>query len=126
MECPKCHNSLQHTAATDLNVRKCQGCGGLLLKDGTFEIARALKEVDQIDQAGDHNLNSLRDIDCPECASKMLRMVDRTQHHIEFEMCSKCDNVFLDAGELTDLTEFTLAERIKQALETAKTNLKRS
>jgi Zn-finger nucleic acid-binding protein len=55
----------------------------------------------------------------------MLHMVDRTQHHIEFEACTRCDNVFLDAGELSDLTEFTLFERVKQALETAATNLKR-
>lgn len=125
MECPKCQNNLQTTSDSRLNARKCQGCGGLLLKDGSFELARTLKDVSDLDAPGDFPLNDVRDINCPECDSAMLHMVDRTQHHIEFEACTRCDNVFLDAGELSDLTEFTLFERVKQALETAATNLKR-
>lgn len=125
MECPKCHNNLQTTSDSNLNARKCQGCAGLLLKDGSFELARSLSDVSDLDAPGDFALNDVRDIKCPECESPMLHMVDRTQHHIEFEACTHCDNVFLDAGELSDLTEFTLFERIRQAIETATTNLKR-
>lgn len=125
MDCPKCHNTLQTTAHSQLNVQKCQGCGGLLLKDGSFELARSLKDVADLDAPGEFSTNEMRDIECPECQSKMLHMIDRTQHHIEFEACTRCDNVFLDAGELTDLTDFTVFERVKQALGTAATNLKR-
>ena len=124
MECPKCHNSMLKTDAADINVRKCQGCGGMLFKEGSFELARTLEGAANIDSdEGEFDLNHVRDIDCPECANKMMHMIDRTQHHIEFEACGRCDNVFLDAGELKDLADFTLLERIKQSLSTAKTNL---
>ena len=125
MDCPKCHNTLQSTSHSELNVQKCQGCGGLLLKDESFEMARSLKDVGNLDAPGDFETNHIKDIDCPECGTKMLHMIDRTQHHIEFEACGRCDNVFLDAGELTDLTEFTLFQRVRQALNTAATNLNR-
>ncbi len=124
MECPKCHNSMLKTASADLDVRKCQGCGGLLLREGSFEVARTHPNAAELDSPiGELESGDIKQIDCPECARPMMHMIDRTQHHIEFEACPHCDNVYLDAGELKDLTEFTLFERIKQSLLTAKTNL---
>ena len=35
----------------------------------------------------------------------------RRQPHIAFEACGRC-GVFMDRGELTDLSEFTLRERL--------------
>lgn len=125
MDCPKCSATLTPIDHPELKARKCDGCGGLLFKDGSLDVARSMKNADDIDQAPSTDMNSVRDIACPECTQTMTHMIDRTQHHIEFEACGHCDIAFLDAGELKDLTEFTIAERLKQSLATLKTNLGR-
>jgi hypothetical protein len=49
-------------------------------------------------------------VKCPKCNVKMHTMKDILQHHIEYEQCGSCMGVFLDAGEFTDIKEFTLKE----------------
>ena len=43
----------------------------------------------------------------------MIHMIDADQQHVGFEACTVCGGVFLDAGELTDLAEFTNSEKFK-------------
>ena len=53
----------------------------------------------------------------------MTKMTDKTQFHIKYEMCADCRGIFLDEGELLDLSEFTLTERMQQAIATYKANI---
>ena len=47
----------------------------------------------------------------------MLRMIDRTQLHIEFECCPVCNGTFFDAGEFRDLTHLTAIERFRKLVD---------
>ena len=100
----------------DFTVRKCGGCHALWFPEGSAGIKRALGVAKAIDTGSDNTFDRIRDIKCPACKSPMIKMFDATQHHIHHESCSSCTGVLLDAGELDDLSEFTLFERIQQAL----------
>ncbi len=43
----------------------------------------------------------------------MVRVVDPQQRHIWYETCGSCHGSFLDAGELLDLSELTIADFFK-------------
>jgi Zn-finger nucleic acid-binding protein len=43
----------------------------------------------------------------------MIRMVDVDQHHIDYEACTTCYGIFLDAGEFKDLKSFTIADYLR-------------
>jgi len=47
----------------------------------------------------------------------MLTVTDTTQFHIEFESCPSCSGTFYDAGEFKDLSELTVVERLRKALD---------
>ena len=127
MECPKCKHTMNEIADEHFSALKCGGCQGIWFRDGSHEIAKGIAgaaKMDEIDAHAAAAYNKLRDIDCPECKRKMLKMTDRTQFHIKFEACTDCHGVFFDSGEFSDYSEYTLIERIKQSIETLKSNLK--
>ena len=53
------------------------------------------------------------EVTCPRCDKAMQHVQDTAQKHIGYEVCRECHGSFFDAGELTDLSEFTLSERIR-------------
>ena len=55
-------------------------------------------------------------VECPRDKSRLITIVDRKQPHIQFEACTSCGGTFLDAGELKDLSERTLRERLATLL----------
>ncbi|WP_440906374.1 zf-TFIIB domain-containing protein (plasmid) [Catenovulum sp. SX2] len=110
-----------------ISALKCEGCAGLWFKDGQVAVEQALEHAQIFDSAenkADDFFNQVREIDCPECAKPMSKMTDKTQFHIKYEMCTDCRGIFLDQGELLDLSEFTLTERLQQAIKTYQANIK--
>jgi Zn-finger nucleic acid-binding protein len=105
----------------DFAVDHCARCGAIWFD--AYELQKTL-------DAKDRGLN-LRDIDygvartydakvhggeiphCPRDGTVLLQIPDPRQPHIVIDLCRTCGGVLLDAGELTDLSEFTLAERVK-------------
>ena len=117
MHCPKCSstmNVLDHPG--DFTVHKCGSCSALWFPEGSAGVTRALGVARSIDTGSESGFDQVRDIQCPECKTTMIKMVDKQQHHIHFESCGSCGGVLLDAGEVDDMSEFTLLERIQQAL----------
>jgi Zn-finger nucleic acid-binding protein len=55
-------------------------------------------------------------LECPRDHHRMSVHHDPKQKHVEYDLCTKCGGMFFDAGELSDLTEFTLGERVKSLL----------
>lgn len=126
MKCPKCNHDMKEVDGVEFSAMKCSGCNGMWFRDGSIELARSIEGASTIDDEAHHSqaaYNEVRDIECPECHQGMMKMVDREQFHIEFEACRYCNGVFLDSGEFKDMTEFTLIERVKQAVDTLKYNL---
>lgn len=49
----------------------------------------------------------------PRSGAKMMVVRDPEQKHVEFEVDPETGGCFFDAGELADLTEYTLKERLR-------------
>jgi hypothetical protein len=60
--------------------------------------------------------NDVLDVSCPSCGAGMDRVQDEDQTHIILDICSSCDGVFLDAGELTDIKNITLMDHVRRLL----------
>lgn len=118
MQCPKCQGDMEPIAVTDLEGRRCAECGGLWLEPLMRErlMDQGLESAAKVD-VGDAAIGTALDehtqINCPNCAGRMIHMVDVEQSHVGFESCSVCGGVYLDAGELRDLSQATLAERLR-------------
>lgn len=125
MDCPKCKAVMNPINNPDVVAQQCPACRGIWFKEGTHEKARNLHDIDVEKTNAAAAYGDVRDIACPECHQKMIKMIDRTQHHIHYEACTYCDGVFFDAGEFKDFTEFSFLERVKEAIATLRINIKR-
>jgi len=118
--CPKCAAPMERVEAAGVTIDRCRGCGGLWLD--VLEKERLLKSKAGVAQAdtGDPGVGSKLDeqteLYCPRDRSAMIHMVDPGQPHVGYESCTVCGGVFLDAGELHDLADFTLIERLRSML----------
>ena len=116
MNCPKCREPFETVRFGGHEVDRCTGCRGLWL--GMLE-AEHLEGAESID-IGDPKVGKQFDkqsaIECPDCHTRMIRMVDRDQPHIHFEPCKVCYGVFLDAGEFLDLKTKTVADYVRDFL----------
>jgi Zn-finger nucleic acid-binding protein len=117
INCPKCNAPMRQLKAGDITVDRCESCFGLWLDQG--ERLKLLKDkslvagVDVGDKEVGAASDEITEINCPRCGEAMRHITDRAQKHIGFEFCRECKGSFLDAGELRDLSEFSLSERIK-------------
>ncbi len=119
MNCPKCAHDMRKTQHKGIEYDQCKNCGGLwfdaLEAEELIETARAV-EVDTGDIKQAVELNQKRDINCPVCNVRMLKVHDREQPHIQLESCPTCKGTFFDAGEFTDFCEETFMDRVKDWL----------
>jgi Zn-finger nucleic acid-binding protein len=120
MRCPKCDSEFETFTEQSISIRRCTGCRGIWL-DALEPLDRtkinASVGIDSGNRKTGRRYNETHNIDCPRCAVKMLTVTDSIQTHIEFESCPACAGCFFDAGELKDLTELTLVERLKAMLD---------
>lgn len=122
MNCPKCNAEMSTVEfGTDITIRRCNGCAGILTDRETLQRMRDEWLADSVLDIGAHTpgLKSTRnsgEISCPCCGSKMKLVRDEEQQHIILDICPTCDAVFLDAGELTDIKTLTLIDHIRSLL----------
>jgi Zn-finger nucleic acid-binding protein len=111
-------------------VDHCARCGAMWFDayelETTLRSAGAVAEVDYGTAAGGrpgfgYNLTNYLASDrmCPRCKRPLTTVPDARQPHVTIDVCSDCRGVLLDAGELKDLSEFTLAERVRAFLKRA-------
>lgn len=117
IECPKCHSPMQHVRVGETEIERCARCGGIWLdvfeKDAVLANSSLVSQADPND-ARPHTA-SPKAMSCPRDHWQLIHMVDQRQPHVKFEACKSCGGIFLDAGELTDLSEYTIVERLKSA-----------
>lgn len=117
LTCPKCKSPMRALRAGDAHIERCEGCFGIWLDKGERTKLMASDEavagLDVGSPAQGEAMDEIRIIDCPRCQRRMMHVDDAAQKHVGFEICPDCHGSFFDAGELTDLSEFTLSERIK-------------
>jgi Zn-finger nucleic acid-binding protein len=120
MKCPKCAASMEPVTVGDDEVDRCAGCGGMWFDNLEYEhVAASPAAVDRVDPAGQPQhpeLNTKRDVACPRCNQRMIRMSTPVQTHIQFERCGVCHGSFFDAGEIRDLAHLSFGERVSSFL----------
>lgn len=103
-------------------IDRCPFCGGLWLDAAELDKVLALAKsgttkdlVDHLDAGkliagGKTATRTMRQ--CPRDQSALAATQSPTQAHVVFDRCPACTGLFLDAGELKDLAEHTLAEKL--------------
>jgi uncharacterized protein len=119
MNCPKCDRSMEPVEFGEIEVDRCTHCQGIWFDMLEAEHLKELKNAETID-IGDpvigKGFNKIENINCPKCATPMIRMVDAGQPHIHYEGCGVCHGLFFDAGEFSDYKEESLMDRIRDML----------
>jgi Zn-finger nucleic acid-binding protein len=116
IKCPVCAVDMLNTKCHQIEIDRCPKCKGIWFDILEHEDLRKIKGSAQEIDSGARNVkldSEGKIIDCPRCHTRMSPTHDSEQPHIVYEKCSHCSGVFFDAGEFTDLQEFTLAEKLK-------------
>lgn len=117
MQCPKCEGVLTpQDYSDDISVHRCTECCGILLEPQMLERIRAQVRADEFFDIGHTKvgkvLNPIREYACPSCQAPMQAASDPRQVHVRFETCTVCGMLFLDAGELIDLSHETIMDKL--------------
>jgi Zn-finger nucleic acid-binding protein len=108
MQCPRCpqHPELVDVMLTAKDVtataRKCAHCGGHLFARADFEQISEIPtdqaiDLERIPEPG----AQLRPLDCPNCGEgPMLKAQSRRERSITMDLCTSCQGIWLDGGEL--------------------------
>ena len=107
---------METVAAAAQEVDRCTGCGGLWFDlrehEHVAESSADVARLDSGDPAEGARRNAARDIECPVCRVKMLKLAVPNQFHIQYESCPVCHGAFFDAGEFKDYASHTVGEQV--------------
>lgn len=116
LNCPRDGNTMEKVRVAGVTVDRCYRCGSMWF-DGA-ELERVLAEasaVRRVDSRLDDDLArgfTVGAVRCPRDKSPLMIVPDDVQSHIHVDLCRTCGGVLLDAGELKDLSQMTLRERL--------------
>ncbi len=124
ISCPKDGVPMHRITLGSVAVDRCPTCGGVWLDAGELAGFKQAMLVDQhratlaqLDELGiDEPVDRPQPLLCPRDHARMSVHRDPKQKHIELDACTKCGGMFFDAGELADLSEFTMGERLRSLL----------
>ena len=111
--CPKCANDMSPVSHEGVTVDRCSSCGGIWLdarkRDALLAAKGGARAVDTGDAKVGRKMNQMGRVPCPRCEDRMIRMAD-AHHNVQFEHCPACGGIFLDAGELRELSRAARSE----------------
>jgi len=116
MDCPKCISGMEKVVFENVEVDRCKNCEGIwfdMLEHEDLKTLQGSEAIDTGDPEKGKDYNKIDNINCPDCKTKMIKMVDNRQPHIWYEFCLTCYGLFFDAGEFTDFKNFTLSDILK-------------
>src|SRR5262245_47483928 len=110
---------MEKVKISNFTVDRCGACRAIWLDAN--ELQRLLEyhreEADELDRKGlegrVRNVKASADTKCPRDGSRLIDVVDLKQTHVLMLSCKVCGGVLLDAGELTDLTHYSVMERLR-------------
>lgn len=117
ISCPKCDQPMRHVHAEDVTVDQCPRCGGFWLDALELEsvvTARAAGKLDTLRPASANRTASAKTLLCPRDKSHLITMNALNQPQVRYESCKICGGMFLDAGELADLGQLSVVERLRK------------
>jgi uncharacterized protein len=116
MNCPKCNATMELITFEGITVDRCTGCKGIWFdanEQKQLKEKKGSEAIDIGDAAVGRKMDKITNILCPRCHGPMIRMVDASQQHVNYEACTTCYGIFLDAGEFKDLKDFTISEYLR-------------
>ncbi len=121
LRCPKDATIMERVPVGSFVVDRCAGCGALWFD--ALELRRVLESKAAIEHLDVGAMDTrpvntslgtpLGGILCPRDRTPLLRAADLKQQHIVVDGCPTCGGVMLDSGELKDLSEHTISEKIR-------------
>jgi Zn-finger nucleic acid-binding protein len=103
-----------------IELVRCRACRGMLLAEGMLDRIRDAVRADEFFDTGHPKVGRALDgagpFDCPACGEPMRSLPHPDQKHVRIESCAACGALFLDAGELIDLSRDSLLERVWEAV----------
>jgi Zn-finger nucleic acid-binding protein len=118
--CPKCGKKMAQVQEAGVTIDRCRACGGIWLD--ALELERVLatpgaaRRIDPPAPVIESRTGREGAALCPRDRSLLIRMTDHAQPHVRYDSCEVCGGAFLDAGELRDLGQFTLIERVRSLM----------
>lgn len=117
LQCPYDGHRMEKVEVGKFTIDRCGKCGGLWFDMAELQrfIAHQLpaEKVDIGTKRGGEQVHAGKTYKCPRDQSDLILMSDVKQAHIKFHSCTVCGGIMLDAGELKDISEFTVGERVK-------------
>jgi Zn-finger nucleic acid-binding protein len=116
--CPKDGVLMERLPVAGVEADRCAACGSVWLDAREVELVLGVEgAADRIDAGPgdpDHPKGFLvgRKV-CPRDRRALVTIPDPEQPHITTELCMTCGGVLFDAGELKDLSQLTLRERLR-------------
>ncbi len=122
LRCPKDATIMERVQVAGVVVDRCGKCGSLWFDASELKtILKAKDKVSALDSgastqgaAKDTKSFALAGRLCPRDSTPLATVPDDDQIHIQVDLCRSCRGVLLDAGELKDLSDFKLSERLKK------------
>lgn len=113
--CPRHERPMRRFLVAGIEVDRCGICGGIWLDAGELEtLVASDRGVRSAARMLDHADGAVEPVDrdpvCPRDGSGLIPKRDTNKPHVECDACETCGGVFLDAGELSRLTETGFAE----------------
>ena len=117
MRCPVCNSPLTATTLREVEIDKCDSCGGRWLDAG--ELQQFVDEPTTPQKSSTPGAipdsDRARQLTCPRCPSASLVPTEfkasESATKIVIDTCSKCGGIWLDRGEL---------ERIRDSVDNAR------
>lgn len=106
-----------------VTVDRCALCGALWLDKTEIENLLEMKLAGKVDlgpfkseRQNMRGAGAVGGLVCPRDAEFLVEVENKEQRHVLIDICTECGGTLLDAGELTDLSEFTVMEKIRAAM----------
>jgi len=124
--CPRCgasmgENQQASSFVMDMNVKGCPKCGGFLIDYGEAEevLGKAIEHpVDVSDIKEELHPDSKKPLTgvCPYCGGSFVSSPLRfelSQNTLHLDQCTKCQGIWFDKGELSQIFEYAMKEAMK-------------
>lgn len=106
-----------------VSIDRCAFCGAVWLDRTELDTILEMHIAQKVD-VGPFNSNrqnprgaeAVGGLGCPRDGNILVQVEDKKQRHVLIDICTDCGGTLLDAGELLDLADYTVMERIKAAL----------
>lgn len=116
LNCPRDGTLMEKVRAAGQVIDRCHRCGAMWFD--AAELRKVLAEkgaAARLDAGPDTDLArgfAVGATRCPRDGPPLAIVPDNDQAHIHVDLCRECRGVLLDAGELKDLSDVTLRERL--------------